>query len=124
MIKHLDKKALSNVSSIANYLSDELIESHPQLTTKFDLIVASSVCSFLPDYETTLTVLKSRLKQGGTLVQWDWLATDESSNIGLSEHRVNQAFKASGFTTIKITTPFMMNSSKGNMQVIMAMGIK
>ncbi|MCH8334286.1 MAG: class I SAM-dependent methyltransferase [Proteobacteria bacterium] len=41
------------------------------LTEKFDLVVASSVCSFLPDYNSTLRDLSSALKPGGLFVQWE-----------------------------------------------------
>ncbi|MCW8833876.1 MAG: class I SAM-dependent methyltransferase [Colwellia sp.] len=122
MIKHLNKKALNNVSSISDYLSEELVQSRPELANKFDLIVASSVCAFLPDYEATLSLLKSQLKEGGMFVQWDWLSNDDSSNIGLSEKRVKQAFLASGFVNTRVNSPFIMSSSKGNMPVLMAIG--
>jgi len=45
MIKYLDNKALDNVSSIADYLSEELVQNRPELENKFVLIVASSVCA-------------------------------------------------------------------------------
>ena len=122
MIKLLDKKALNNVTSICDYLSSELVQNFPELENKFDLIVASSVCGFLPDYEMTLSLLKSLLKKDGLFVQWDWLSEDNSSGMGLSEKRVKQAFLASGFVSIKVNSPFIMNSSKGNMPVLMAIG--
>lgn len=122
MIKLLDKKALNNVTSISDYLSSELVQNFPELENKFDLIVASSVCGFLPDYEMTLSLLKSLLKKDGLFVQWDWLSEDDSSGMGLSEKRVKQAFLASGFVSIKVNSPFIMNSSKGNMPVLMAIG--
>jgi 2-polyprenyl-3-methyl-5-hydroxy-6-metoxy-1,4-benzoquinol methylase len=122
MIKLLDKKALNNVTSICDYLSSELLKNSPELENKFDLIVASSVCGFLPDYEMTLSLLKSLLKKDGLFVQWDWLSEDDSSGMGLSEKRVKQAFAASGFVSIKVNSPFIMNSSKGNMPVLMAIG--
>ncbi len=122
MIKLLDKKALNNVTSICDYLSSELVQNSPELENKFDLIVASSVCGFLPDYEMTLSLLKSLLKKDGLFVQWDWLSEDDSSGMGLSEKRVKQAFLASGFVSIKVNSPFIMNSSKGNMPVLMAIG--
>lgn len=122
MIKLLDKKALNNVTSICDYLSSELVQNFPELKNKFDLIVASSVCGFLPDYEMTLSLLKSLLKKDGLFVQWDWLSEDDSSGMGLSEKRVKQAFLASGFVSIKVNSPFIMNSSKGNMPVLMAIG--
>lgn len=122
MIEYLDDKALNNVSSISDYLSEELVGKHPELESKFDLIVASSVCSFLPDYESTLSLLKSLLKEGGVFVQWDWLSNDDSSEVGLSKNRVKQAFEANSFINTKITSPFIMSSSKGNMPVLMAIG--
>lgn len=122
MIKHLNKKSLNNVSSISDYLSKELVENLPELANKFDLIVASSVCGFLPDYESTLSLLKSLIKEGGVFVQWDWLSNDDSSGMGLSEKRVKQAFVANGFVNTRINSPFIMSSSKGNMPVLMAIG--
>ena len=122
MIKHLNKKSLNNVSSISDYLSKELVENLPELANKFDLIVASSVCGFLPDYESTLSLLKSLIKEGGVFVQWDWLSNDDSSGMGLSEKRVKQAFVANGFVNTRINNPFIMSSSKGNMPVLMAIG--
>lgn len=122
MIKQLDNKALKNVSSISDYLTEELIRNNPELENKFDLIVASSVCSFLPDYEATLRLLTSLLKDGGVFVQWDWLSNDDSSGMGLSESRIEQAFLANDFVSIKITRPFEVSNSKGNLPVLMAMG--
>lgn len=122
MIKHLNKKSLTNVLSISDYLSKELIQNLPEFENKFDLIVASSVCGFLPDYEATLSLLKSLLKKGGAYVQWDWLSNDDSSGMGLSQRRVDQAFVANGFVNTRVTSPFIMTSSKGNMPVLMAIG--
>lgn len=122
MIKHLDKKVLNNVSSISDYLSKELVQNRPEFDNKFDLIVASSVCGFLPDYEATLSLLKSLIKDGGVFVQWDWLSKDDESATGLSMARVKQALVASGFVTTQISSPFIMNSSTGNKPVLMAVG--
>jgi predicted TPR repeat methyltransferase len=122
MIKLLAKKNLSNVSTISAFLTQNLIDSHPYLTHKFDLIVASSVCGFLPDYEMTLGLLKSLLKNGGMFVQWDWLSNDDSSETGLSENRVLRALKANEFIDIQVKKPFEMNGSKGTMTVLMAVG--
>ena len=122
MIKLLTKKNLSNVSTISGFLTKDLIDGHPHLANKFDLIVASSVCGFLPDYEMTLRLLKSLLKSGGVFIQWDWLSNNDSSETGLSENRVLRALKASEFIDIQVKKPFDMNSSKGTMKVLMAVG--
>lgn len=122
MIRFLAKKNLSNVSTISDFLTQDLIDSHPYLTNKFDLIVASSVCGFLPDYETTLGLLKSLLKSDGVFIQWDWLSDDDFSEMGLSENRVLRALKANEFIDIQLKKPFEINSSKGTMTVLMAIG--
>ncbi len=122
MIKFVEKKALENVSTVSDYLSETLIQRHPDFGLKFDLIVASSVCSFLPNYESTLTLLKSLLTPDGVWVQWDWLSTDETSEMGLTQRRVENAFQQVGFANTKISTPFKMTSSKGEMPVLMAIG--
>ena len=122
MVKQLAKKNLGNVSSIAGFLTQDLIDSDPLLANKFDLIVASSVCGFLPDYEMTLGLLKSLLKNGGVFVQWDWLSLDDTSGMGLSEERVLGALGDNGFSSIQIKTPFEMSSQKGTMTVLMAVG--
>ncbi|RLE24984.1 MAG: hypothetical protein DRJ50_03810, partial [Actinobacteria bacterium] len=48
-------------------------------TTKqvFDLIVCSSVCSFLDDYPGTVADLVALLRPGGLFVQWDWERTGD-----------------------------------------------
>lgn len=122
MIRLLAKKNLTNVSNISDFLTQDLIDSHPYLRNKFDLIVASSVCGFLPDYEMTLGLLKSLLKSGGLFIQWDWLSNDDSSGIGLSEKRVLCALKANEFIEIQVKKPFEMHSSRGAMTVLMAIG--
>lgn len=124
MIRLLAKKNINNVSPIAGFLTQDLIDSDPHLSKRFDLIVASSVCGFLPDYEMTLGLLTSLLKSGGVYIQWDWLSDDDSSETGLSESRVLRALKVNEFIDIEIKTPFEMNSSKGTMTVLMAVGKK
>ncbi|MEX6503657.1 class I SAM-dependent DNA methyltransferase [Pseudomonas zhanjiangensis] len=122
MIRLLSEKNLGNVSTIAGFLSQELIDSHPHLADRFDLIVASSVCGFLPDYEATLGLLKSLLKSGGVFIQFDWLSDDDAAETGLSEDRVLRALNANEFINIQVKKPFVMNSSKGAMTVLMAVG--
>lgn len=117
MIKQLDKKALGNVTSLAAFLTPDNIDA---VHGPFDVIVASSVCSFLPDYPHTLALLKTLLKPNGRFVQWDWLAKDENASTGLSLAQVQSAFKHAGFQGVELSTPFEVSSSKGTQQVLMA----
>lgn len=122
MIKFLDNKSLENVNTVADYLTEELVHTHSALTNQFDLIVASSVCGFLPSYEETLSLLNTLLKPGGMFIQWDWLAESDDAGMGMSESRVMNAFKSHQFNNIQVTHPFIMESSKGKMTVLMAIG--
>lgn len=124
MIKHLDKKAFSNVTSIADTLSDDLLMAKPSLVGTFDLVVASSVCAFLPNYEETLGVISTLLKPSGKFVQWDWLAADEESPMGMTENKIYSGLESNGFTDIRISKPFSMESEKGSMDVLMAIAQK
>lgn len=124
MIKLLEEKELDNVSTISDFLCDELINNHPLLDQKFDLIVASSVCSFLPDYESSLGQLKSLLTSGGLFIQFDWLAQDEGASMGLTKQRIQECLETHKFSQITIDLPFVMTSSKGSMSVVMACGAK
>lgn len=119
MIDILKAKNLKNVLTIPDYLSRELIDNNPALNQQFDLIIASSACSFLPDYASTLTLLKGMLKSSGVFVQWDWLASSENTEVGFTENLVKKTLLQSGFSDIKITSPFVMQSSEGNMPVMM-----
>ena len=122
MIKVLEQKSFTNVMCIADYLSGDLIKSSEVLRSPFDLVVASSVCSFLPDYEGTLALLKSLIKRHGHFVQWDWQTEDLNEEFGLSKSRVSSALSKSGFNDIEVSTAFTMESQKGTAPVLMAIG--
>ena len=120
MVAVLDTKQLPNVSTLTLPLSLQALQETPELQLKFDLIVASSVCGFLPDYEGTLQLIKSMLSEYGTFVQWDWLATSENTEFGLTKTRVESALTNAGFSNINVTQPFTMDSPEGSMTVLMA----
>ena len=78
MIEVLNNKI--EQSGVANIVASDLtvnaaiIRGHPLFANKFDLIVASSVCSFLPAYPSTMSDLSLLLKPNGWFVQWDWIS--------------------------------------------------
>lgn len=124
MTSVLENKNLSNVEVFSELLTSELIETEPNIQAKFDLIVASSVCGFIPNYEDTLSLLHSMLKPGGYFVQWDWLKRDETAENGFTENEVEQAFSNVGFTNSLLSVPFVMNSGESDMPVLMVWGQK
>jgi 2-polyprenyl-3-methyl-5-hydroxy-6-metoxy-1,4-benzoquinol methylase len=119
MISVLKDKKISNVEAIDGVLSLSSIKENKSLNIKFDLIVASSVCGFLPEYDSTLLLLKSLLVPNGIFVQWDWLSPENNPDFGLSEESVNKAFKEVGFILISLSQPFSITNAKGIMPVLM-----
>ena len=89
MIAVLKDKYLGNVRAIH---ADILVGDVPiaaDWLADFDLICASSVCGFLPDYIGAVTTLTGLLKKGGQFVQWDWQASSDE-DFGLTEPQVRE----------------------------------
>ena len=122
MIQVLKNKNLPNVIMIDRILTKDLIESSALFSMKFDLIVASSVCGFLPNYVETLKLIKSMLIQNGVFVQWDWLANKDNSEIGLTMNEIEFGFKEAKLELSSLTEPFSMEHEGMAMPVIMAVG--
>jgi predicted TPR repeat methyltransferase len=122
MIAVLASKNLPNVEAICGVVDEKSLNSTAALKGKFDLIVASSVCGFLPNYEETLTLLVSMLSPSGLFVQWDWLSTDEDGDFGFSEQQVQTAFEQAGLKPVALNQPFEMSGEQGDMLVLMGVG--
>jgi 2-polyprenyl-3-methyl-5-hydroxy-6-metoxy-1,4-benzoquinol methylase len=116
MIEVLEGKGYQNVTTVGDFLTPELLATNPCFHEKFDVIVASSVCSFLPNYEETLLLLRSLLKPTGQFIQWDWLSDEFSKN------RVENAMSAAGFVQVETSEPFSMEAEGSTMQVLMGVG--
>ena len=70
-----------------------------------DLIVCSSVCSFLDDYPGAVVDLVARLRPGGLFVQWDWERGDDDDH-GLSRAEIGDALGAAGLEDIVVEVAF------------------
>ncbi len=124
MIEVLKNKRLQNVDMLSIDLSEEAIKTNDLLQTKFDLIVASSVCAFVPDYEGTLQLLKSLLKPKGLFVQWDWQKTEGDADFGFTEAMIERAFVNVDLVALSVSESFSFASDRGEMQVLMGVGQK
>jgi len=124
MVSILNNKKLVNVTTIAEALTDNTIKANSSLDKNFNLIVASSVFGFLPEYESTLALLRSLLIPGGLLIQWDWQSSKEDEEFGLSQERIRLAYRESGLVLKSITTPFSHLSPKGSTPVLMGVAEK
>lgn len=120
MIDVLAAKDLPNVASIRGTVVEWLSSESRRHADRFDLVVASSVCAFVPDYVETLRQLRSILRAGGTYVQWDWLSSGETSGPGFTEAQVFDALKEAGFRRIAVSTAFSMAHPDGHAPVLMA----
>lgn len=119
MIEVLNRKVLQmgieNVVGLNIAINAETIRNNPVLANQFDLVVASSVCSFLPDYEATLRELSTILSPGAYFVQWDWMAD-------MPAQRIRSAFKASGIIEQYVDQAFAMTLEGESMPVVMGIG--
>jgi predicted TPR repeat methyltransferase len=120
MIEVLNSKKLNNVQSISDTLKSEIIRTHK--LQNFDLIVASSVCLFLPDYEGMAHLFKKILSPTGTFIQWDWMSKDEDSSQGLTKKRITSALNNAGFKSVSVTSPFSLFSQGKDRTVLMGVG--
>jgi 2-polyprenyl-3-methyl-5-hydroxy-6-metoxy-1,4-benzoquinol methylase len=115
--RKLAQSNVENIATLAVSIDADAIEANPELLGEFDLVVASSVCSFVPDYPSTLSVLSSIMKPGAFFAQWDWSGD-------MPEERIRNAFGTSGLTVQNIAQAFSMESDGENMPVIMGIGRK
>ncbi|MBY6057897.1 class I SAM-dependent DNA methyltransferase [Leisingera daeponensis] len=123
MIAVLQDKALPNVRALHADILGGSAGGAGNGLSGFDLICASSVCSFLPDYNGAVAVLAGLLNRGGTFVQWDWLASDEGGS-GLTLRHVREALREAGLGSIRAEQAFAMDAGGPAMPVLMGAGIR
>lgn len=119
MIEVLENKDIRNVNSLSCVISSNSINESPIFESGFDLIVASSVCAFVLDYEKTLSDLKLLLKEGGIFIQWDWKRTIEDDDFGFTNEIIKNAYSNVGLSLVRVSEEFSITSDAGTMQVLM-----
>ena len=117
MIDVLHGKKIKNVTAICADIDDRSVNS-AAWCSDFDLIVASSVCGFLPDYEAMVDVLSQLLSVTGYLVQWDWLSSGDDGS-GLTMDRISNAFTRANLKCIHIDRAFEIPFGSEKMPVLM-----
>lgn len=119
MIDVLDRKiaesGLGNVSTLVATIDQTSITAYPNLLSKFDLVVASSVCSFLPDFEETLCHIATIMNPDSIFVHWDWMED-------LPIDTVRAAFTKAGLNCLRIDKEYEMTGRNGPASVVMGMG--
>jgi len=95
----------------------------PEAPDGYDLVVCSSVCSFLPDYAGTVAHLAALLVGGGTFVQWDWeLDPADDDPHGLSREAIRDALDGAGLTNIEVATAFSVTVDGSTMTPVVGIG--
>lgn len=91
----------------------------------YDLIVCSSVCSFLDEYPETVAQLTSLLAPGGVFVQWDWERDEGSGDAhGLSRSEILGALSGAGLESVAVDTGFDVTVDDARMQPLMGVGVR
>ena len=122
MTQVLAAKNLKQVDVFTSEIDARFIEQHPSLHNAFDVIVASSVCAFLPDFNRTLDLLCKLLKPGGLFVQWDWAPTPGEPDFGFTPSMIKKAYNKAELTVLKAENAFTMGTAPDFMQVVMGVG--
>ncbi|WP_417869862.1 class I SAM-dependent DNA methyltransferase [Vibrio furnissii] len=124
MIEELDKKELVNVEPVVDHLTRGLVAQHPAFRKQFDVVVASSVCGFVPNHEEMAEIIYTLLDEGGLFVHWDWLVDDNDPDFGLSERDAHAMLTQAGFATVEVSKVFDVKTPQGVMPVVMGVGRK
>lgn len=98
----------------------------PDPSERFDLVVCSSVCSFLDDYPAVAGDLANRLRPGGLFVQWDWErpSGQDGDAHGLSRAEVRTALLGAGLASVEVGTGFSVEFEGETMAPLMGYGVR
>lgn len=95
----------------------------PSSPSTFDLVVCSSVCSFLDDYPETTATLVDLLRPGGVFVQWDWeLDEADDEPHGLARSEITAALTVAGLEHVLVDVGFEIPYEDQTMRPLMGWG--
>lgn len=120
MIKQLNDKSLAGVHSLVCELKAADIAQQELLQKPFDLIVASSVLAFVAEQEETLSRLQSLLRQGGQLLQWDWLKVNNQADFGFQMAELRTLYNKVGLPLLSLGESFTVKSENGSFAALLA----
>ena len=118
------KSAREGWSNVAVHTGElEQLVGSGEVQGAFDLVVASSVCSFLPDFTSSLSLLRSLLRPGGLFVQWDWHgATAGDWAKGFTREQVAAAYETAELAPLSIGLGFIFHFDGNELEVLMGVG--
>ncbi len=116
MLDVLERKAVDHGWSDVTTATEIPASSGPH-----DLVVCSSVCSFLDDYPGTVTRLAGLLRPGGVFVQWDWERVPGGDH-GLTRDEIAQTLASAGLVRCKVETAFTVDVHGDQMAPLVGVG--
>ena len=122
MIAVLRNKNIPNVNAVHGDILATDYQDAAGLDSGFDLIYASSVCGFLPDYSNAVQALARLLKPDGHFIQWDWRASD-GDDFGLSEGQIRNALQTAQLRSIQVEQAFSIVSDEQSLDVLIGAGL-
>ena len=124
MLEVLKAKQLKNVTALRLELDTKEAITHPVLTPGFDLVVASSVCAFVSELQTTLLAIAAVMKPECTFVQWDWERDEDDAGPGFSQEHLRRAYSTAKFLEVTVETAFSIVMDEREMKVVMGVAKK
>jgi 2-polyprenyl-3-methyl-5-hydroxy-6-metoxy-1,4-benzoquinol methylase len=126
MVSVLAEKRIANVTPLAGPLSEHIQPAAKEGTLvpgTFDLVTASSVCSFLgEELDSTVKQLVQLLRPGGLWLQWDW--EDAGSGHGLKRDDVRRLLGEAGLEDVEVETGFEAQFGEEIMKPLMGSGVR
>ncbi len=100
-----------------------LLTELPDDAGPYDLIVCSSVLSFVDDHPATVSRLATTLRPGGLLVQWDWERdVDDPDDHGLTADEIRSALDDAGLVDVAVGPAFEIEVDGTTMRPLMGQG--
>lgn len=123
--ERIEQEEWTNVQPVCGDLLDEEVRTQAVFQAPFDLIVASSVCSFLPDYPAFLHVVSKLLSPQGIFVQWDWLANETGEwASGFSLEQIEDAYSANRLQVVRVEKSFVFEFEGKKLNVVIGVARK
>ena len=96
-----------------------------ELVGPYDLVVCSSVLSFVDDHPATVAGLTSTLRPGGILVQWDWERDgDDPDDHGLTVDEIRGTLVGAGLVEVVVGPAFELEVDGVSMRPLMGHGTR
>ncbi len=103
---------------------EDIPANTPADKDRYDLVVCSSVCGFVPDYPATVQALVNKLRPGGLFVQWDWERDPSNSESnGLLVGDIRAALAEAQLIDITVATAFSIDVDGFEMAPLIGHGV-